>query len=118
MIRNANLYAQQIDVNDISAHQRRRPRVGASSKALRKDPKKVIEAPQALIDDAAVDKTDEELLEVLRSYLVDMIEHSYNPLLEQILLTIAPCKSEVLEDDSFHLFKVQSFVLEVCRLQA
>ena len=69
-------------MNDTVANQRRKPRVGASSKALRKDPKKVIEAPQTLIDDAAVDKNDEELLLVLNAYLIDMIEHSYNPLME------------------------------------
>ena len=105
-------------MNDISKYQRRKPRVGASRKALAKDPKKVIEAHQSLIDDAAVDKTDEELLRILLNYLVDMMEHSYNPLIEQLYSQILPSKAEVEENDSFHLFKVQSFVLEVCRLQA
>lgn len=44
--------------------------------------KKVIEAPQVIIDDGAVDKSDEKLLEVIKDYLFDLIEHSYNPLFE------------------------------------
>ena len=92
--------------------------MGISRKALAKDPKKVIEAPQTMIDDAAVDKLDDELLEVMHNYLLDMIEHSYNPLIEQLYTQILPAKAEVEENDAYHLFKIQSFVLEVCRLQA
>ena len=69
-----------------------------------------------MIDDAAVDKLDAELLEMLQNYLDDMIEHSYNPLIEQLYTQILPSKAEVEENDAYHLFKVQSFVLEVCRL--
>ena len=69
-----------------------------------------------MIDDAAVDQLDEALLEIMHNYLVDMIEHSYNPLIEQISTQILPAKAEVEENDAYHLFKIQSFVLEVCRL--
>ena len=84
LVTNSNIYQQNIDVNDISKYQRRKPRTGASQKVLAKQPKRVIQAQQPIIDDAAVDKADNELLEIMEKYLMDMIEHSYNPLIEQL----------------------------------
>ena len=44
-----------------------------------------------MIDDAAVDKLDDELLDELRIYLLDVIAHSYNPWIEQLYCQILPC---------------------------
>ena len=49
---------------------------------------------------------------------MDMIEHSYNPLMEQLYNQILQSKTEIEENDAFHLFKIQSFVLEIWRLVA
>ena len=35
-----------------------------------------------IVDDGAVDESDERLLEVIKDYLIDLVEHSYNPLFE------------------------------------
>jgi len=48
-----NIYSKQIDTNINAKYQRRKPRQNGP-KAL-KDVKKVIEAPQVIIDDGAVD---------------------------------------------------------------
>ena len=49
---------------------------------------------------------------------MDMIEHSYNPLIEQLYSQIQQLNVEIEENDAFHLFKIQSFVLETWRLVA
>ena len=49
---------------------------------------------------------------------MDMIEHSYNPLIEQLYSQIQQPNTEIEENDAFHLFKIQSFVLEIWRLVA
>ena len=78
----------------------------------------MIEAPQPLIDDGAVDESDARLLAVVKEYLEDLIEHSYNPLFEQLFDDIGKNKVAVEENDSYHMFKVQSFVLEAVRIRA
>jgi len=35
-----------------------------------------------LVDDGAVDETDEKLLAIVKDYLYDLMAHSYNPLME------------------------------------
>jgi len=111
-----NIYNKQIDTNINAKYQRRKP-TRNGSKAL-KDVKKVIEAPQQIIDDGAVDESDEKLLVVIKDYLFDLLEHSYNPLFEQLFDDIGKNKVAVEENDSFHMFKVQSFVLEAIRIRA
>lgn len=58
-----------------------------------------------LIDDGAVDETDAKLLEIVKDYLYDVIENSYNPLMEQLFEDISKNKVAVEENDSFHMFK-------------
>ena len=50
-----NPYAKQIDTDINAKYQRRKPRQGPRAF---KDVKKVIEAPQPIIDDGAVDESD------------------------------------------------------------
>ena len=78
----------------------------------------MIEAPQVIVDDGAVDESDERLLEVIKDYLIDLVEHSYNPLFEQLFEDIGKNRVAVEENDSFHMFKVQSFILEAMRIRA
>ena len=44
--------------------------------------------------------------------------HSYNPLMEQLFDDVRGQRVAVEENDAFHMFKVQSFVLEAVRIQA
>ena len=87
------------------------------AKAL-KDVKKVIEAPEPIINDGAVDESDERLLQIIKDYLFDMLEHSYNPLFEQLFEDIGKNRVAVEENDSYHMFKVQNFFLESVRIRA
>ena len=111
-----NIYEKSIDTSADQRHLKKKPRI-SSARAF-KDAKKVIEAPVPIVDSAAVDKTDSKLLEILKDYLIDLLEHSYEPLIEQIFDTIVPSKVEVEEDDAFHLFRVQAFAVEAVKIQA
>ena len=71
-----------------------------------------------LVDDGAADETDRHLLTVVKDYLYDLMAHSYNPLMEQLFDDVVKQRVAVEENDSFHMFKVQSFVLEAVRIQA
>lgn len=99
-----NIYNKQIDTNLNPKYQRRKP--GRNGPKALKDVKKVIEAPEPIIDDGAVDESDENLLQVIKDYLFDMLEHSYNPLFEQLFEDIGKNRVAVEENDSFHMFKV------------
>ena len=50
--------------------------------------------------------------------MFDLLEHSYNPLFEQLFEDFGKNKVAVEENDSFHIYKVQSFVLEAVRIKA
>ena len=50
--------------------------------------------------------------------MFDLLEHSYNPLFEQLFEDFSKNKVAVEENDSFHIYKVQSFVLEAVRIKA
>jgi hypothetical protein len=59
-----------------------------------------------LIDDSSANKSDEEILKIIYDFLFDMIEHSYNPLIEALFDQIVPQKVVVEENDRFHLFSL------------
>ena len=71
-----------------------------------------------MIDEASFDQLDSELIRSIDRYLDDFVTHAYNPWIEQLYAHIIPCQTEIEENDSFHLFKVQSFILEVVKLKA
>ena len=71
-----------------------------------------------MVDGTSFDQLDSELIQSIDGYLEDFITHAYNPWVEQLYAHIIPCQAEIEENDSFHLFKVQSFVLEVVKLKA
>ena len=55
-----NIYQKQIDTNLNPKYQRRKP--GRNGPKALKDVKKVIVAPEPIINDGAVDESDERLL--------------------------------------------------------
>ena len=115
---NSNLYSANIDVNELQMPKHAlKQRVGLSKRAS-KDQKKVIMAEQPVVDETSFDQLDSELIKSIDSYLDDFINHAYNPWVEQLYAHIIPCQTEIEENDSFHLFKIQSFILDVVKLKA
>ena len=63
------------------------PVKGERRKTVRQNTKntdKIIHEDVKLIDEGAIDEQDEKLLQILQDYLIDFIQHSYNPLVEAI----------------------------------
>jgi hypothetical protein len=53
-----------------------------------------------------MDESDKELLRHLQTYIIDMIENSYNPLCEELFEQMLPQQALLEESDIFHFFKV------------
>ena len=47
-----------------------------------------------------------------------MLTNSYVPLIEELFAQISVPNALIEDDDRYYLIKLQTFVLEVCRLQA
>jgi len=75
----SNIYAKNIDLEDLGRTQLRQPKRGGT-----KDSTKVIEASSFIIDDAAKDGDDKKLLLILHDYLMDMLQNCYNTLIEEL----------------------------------
>ena len=73
-----NIVQRKIDLNDFGNKLKTAP----ARKA--KNENTAILAQNLLINDAAMDDTDKELLRILQNHLVDLIENSYNPLCEEL----------------------------------
>ncbi|CDW80133.1 UNKNOWN [Stylonychia lemnae] len=110
-----NIYQKNIEVNEVKNGQKRR----AQSRMI-KDQKHIIEAPQTgkLVNEGALEQSDRKLLQMLRNHLTDMLQNSYCPLIEQIFNELAKSGEAVEEFDKFHYFKLQTFMMQICRLQA
>lgn len=107
-----NIYQKHIEVNDYGNKVKTAP-----SRAV-KDEHKLIAAQSLLINDAAMDDKDKELLAILQTHIVDLIENSYNPLCEELFEQMLPQQALLEANDVYHFFKLQAFVLEFCRLRA
>ena len=110
-----NPYQKNIDLSLNTKNQLKKPKKNG---AKAKDQTKVIEATQKIIEDSSADQFDEKLIVTIKNFLFDIIEHSYNPLIEALFDLIVPQKVVIEENDRFHLFSLQSFVLEAIRLKA
>jgi hypothetical protein len=72
-----------------------------------------------IINDAAFEKFDNQLLELLKNHLVDLLDNSYCGLIEQLQKILAGESSiERTDQDIFMYFKFTTFVLQVCRFKA
>jgi hypothetical protein len=77
----SNIYKSNIDINTAPKNQRVKPQARRP-----KDPNLVIEAPEnsLIVNEAALEKSDRQLLEHLKNHLIDLLENSYCGLIEQL----------------------------------
>jgi hypothetical protein len=82
--------------------------------------KSVIEAPltNTIINQAALDESDRKLLKLLKTYLLDMLDSSYCPMIEQVFNEISKNSELLCDFDKYHYFKISSFMIQICRLRA
>ena len=76
-----NIYQKNIDMDDLGKSQLKKPTRGPG-----KDQNNVIEASTSIIEDAAKDQDDEKLLQILNNYLIEMLQSSYCPLVEELFV--------------------------------
>lgn len=111
-----NIYAKNIDLDTLGKKQQKRPNTRGLKKS--KEDQSVIAAEEKIINDVAKDDTDVQVLEILNRYMTDMMQHSYNALIEELFSQILAPHARLEENDKLYLLKLQTFMIEVCRLQA
>ena len=109
-----NIYKQNIEIDHIQNKQRHKP-----TRNL-KNQKAKIEAPETneVINEVSMMDDDRKLLGILKSYLLDLLEHSFSPLIEQIFSELTRGSERIEELDKFHFFKISTFMVQICRLRA
>jgi hypothetical protein len=73
-----------------------------------------IEGQHKILHEGALLKSDRLLLEILRNYIDDILENTYNPLINEVFRQISPnAGSDVTkaEFDNFHFFKFSAFMI-------
>jgi len=59
-------------------------------------------------------ESDRKLLEIIRNYLNDMLENTYNPLINEIFIQIQKGTEMAQADfDNYHFFKFSTFMMQV-----
>ena len=67
-----------------------------------------------------MEQSDRKLLHIVREYLDDILDNTYNALINEIFnqITRDNCGSQKLEYDQYHFFKLSAFILQLQRLKA
>lgn len=68
-------------------------------------------------------QSDRKLLVIIKDYLNDMLENTYNALINEVFRQIKAAQANSTEFgaadfDNFHFFKFSAFMIEVTRLKA
>jgi hypothetical protein len=112
-----NLFAKPKELNDLGKYQRQKPSgiVGKQNKKMR------IEAPieGGLINaEGAVKEEDAQVIEVMRSYLVDFLNHSFAQLVEAVQTEFQKNHDVIEDEEKFKYFRLCAFMLKIARLKA
>lgn len=113
----SNIYAKNIDVNALGSKQRKKTNalLGKNNKQNK------IETDQQIVDEAALQESDRELLEVMKGFLQDILENTYNPLITELHSQLTSRENLRAGDELFdrlHYFRICAFMIQVQRLKA
>lgn len=99
-----------MEVTNLGKHQRaKNPRQGARAKK-----ENVIGAQESLFQIDALEDSDKQLIEVIKTYLVDILDNTYNNLVNEIFNQIASNQAAVDQiEDKLHFFKICAFMIQV-----
>ena len=103
-----NLYQKNFDVTNLGKHQRAKP---SHAGARAKDG--IIEAQKSLIQIDSLEQTDRDLIKTMKGYLVDMLDNTYNNLVNEIFNQIANNPAACQEEDKLHFFKLSAFMIQI-----
>ena len=63
--------------------------------------------------------SDRKLLEIIKNYLIDILDNTYNALINEIFVQIQKGSNNAIEEfDKYHFFKLSSFMIQVQRMKA
>lgn len=112
-----NLFAKPKELNDLGKYQRQKPSglVGKQNKKMR------IEAPiegDLINAEGAIKEEDAQVIEVMRSYLVDFLNHSFSQLVEAVQNEFQKNHDVIEDEEKFKYFRLCAFMLKIARLKA
>jgi len=104
-----NIYQKSIDTNNLGKKQRQK------SNALmgKKNKANVISGETQIINEVAMQDSDRKLIEIIKSYLNDMLANTYNALINEVFDQIKKGSELVAEFDNYHFFKFSTFMIKV-----
>ena len=108
-----NLYQKNFDVTNLGRHQRAK-----HARAVRTDNENIIEAQKSLIQIDSLEQTDRDLLETVKAYLVDILDNTYNSLVNEICNQIVNSQGAGQVEDKLHFFKLSAFMIQIQRFKA
>ena len=73
-----------------------------------------------IIDTAAMEDSDRKLLHIVREYLSDILDNTYNALINEIFMQITKDSGTVHSEefDKYYFFKLSAFIIQLQRLKA
>lgn len=101
-----NLYQKNFDVTNLGKHQRARPARGGRIAA-----ENVVEAQKSLIQVDSLEETDRKLIKAIKAYLVDILENTFNNLVNEILSQIVNNQGASQIEDKLYFFKLSAFMI-------
>ena len=109
-----NIYQQKVDTTQLGGKvQRLKPNVGKQSAVAR------VEQQHLLVDLACLEQADKDVLNVMREYLDDILENTYNALVNAVYSQVVRQLTDGINDrDNYHYFKLSTFMVEVVRHKA
>lgn len=110
-----NIYQKSIDLNNLGNKQR----VKSNTIMGKKNKENIIGGQEKLVQEGALTDSDRELLVILKNYINDILENTYNAIINEVFSQIKEGRDEnSAEFDNFHFFKFSTFMIEVQRLKA
>ena len=72
-----------------------------------------------IVNEATLEDSDRKLLVVMKNYVNDMLDNTYNALINEIFVQIQNGSlSDAQDFDNYHFFKFSSFMIQIQRMKA
>ena len=103
-----NIYQKSIDSTNLGKKQRQKSNaVMGKNNKLNK-----IVTNELLVNEATLEESDRNLLKIMKDYVNDMLDNTYNPLINEVFAQIQQGSLQDAADfDNYHFFKFSSFMI-------
>lgn len=73
----------------------------------------IIEAQKSIIQIESLEQTDRNLIKAMKAYLVDILDNTYNNLVNEVFNQIINNPAACQEEDKLHFFKLSAFMIQI-----